>query len=47
MQTSCDMGGRHLSSDGGKSWIMVPLKIPGIPTAAFDPVNDTLIGGNQ
>jgi len=49
MQTSCDMGGRYLSSDGGKSWIMVPFwKIPGHSgRAAFDPVNVYLIGGNR
>tara|TARA_Y100001978_G_C23697755_1_gene438647 strand:- start:1221 stop:3857 length:2637 start_codon:yes stop_codon:yes gene_type:complete len=49
MQTSCDMGGRYLSSDGGKSWTMVPFwKIPGHSgRAAFDPGNVYLLGGNR
>jgi hypothetical protein len=40
------MGGRYLSSDGGKTWIMVPFwDIPGHSgRAAFDRGNVYLLG---
>ncbi len=46
MQTSCDMGGRYLSSDGGKTWTMVSFwDIPGHSgRAAFDQANVYLLG---
>jgi photosystem II stability/assembly factor-like uncharacterized protein len=49
MQTSCDMGGRYLSSDGGKSWGMVPFwQIAGHSgRAAFDRQKVYLLGGGR
>lgn len=47
MQTSCDMGGRYISRDGGRSWHMVPFwEIAGHSgKAVFDPKNIYIRGG--